>query len=111
MVRCNHAIKRLNKEVKRRTDVVGIFPNDRSVVRLVGAILTEQNDAGQVARRYFSAESVGGTIPAGRSRPRCRSSEFLDLDQFDFLRWPFDVFDGDESDAWGEQLFLHYTGV
>ncbi len=56
-LRSTNPLERVNREIGRSSDVVGIFPSDASVVRLAGALLIEQNDECLVTRRYLSAES------------------------------------------------------
>jgi len=57
-LRSTNPLERFNKEIGRRTDVVGIFPNDQSLIRLAGMLCIEQNDEWLVGRGYLSAESI-----------------------------------------------------
>ena len=87
-LRSTNPLERFNREIGRRTDVVGIFPDDQSLIRLAGMLCIEQNDEWLVGRRYLSAESIslvlagpddhidkeikggGARAPSGLSRPR-----------------------------------------
>ena len=62
-VHSTNPLERLNKEVKRRSDVVGIFPNEGSIIRLIGAVLLEANDEWQLQHRYMQTEAMAELTP------------------------------------------------
>jgi putative transposase len=63
-------LERLNAEIKRRTDVVAIFPNERAIFRLVGALLLEQNDEWAIQRRYMTLETLEPLSDDAARKPR-----------------------------------------
>jgi transposase-like protein len=62
-IHSTNPLERLNKEVKRRADVVGIFPNEGAIIRLIGAVPLEANDEWQLQHRYMQTEPMAELMP------------------------------------------------
>ena len=69
-LRSTNPLERVNREIGRRSDVVGIYPNDAALVRLAAALLIEQNDEWLVGRRYLSEESLQAVLAGAADTDR-----------------------------------------
>ena len=74
-LRSTNPLERFNKEIGRRTDVVGIFPDDRSLIRLAGMLCIEQNDEWLVGRGHLSAESISLVLAGREDHPPKKITE------------------------------------
>lgn len=80
-LRSTNPLERVNKEIGRRSDVVGIYPNDQALIRLAGMLLIEQNDEWLVQRKYLSDHSIQLVLSdAGQfENPRSNNKEVIEL--------------------------------